>query len=60
MKPPHVAGTMEQAAGQQVETVAEFAAGFSEGAYGVAVGRKSQLYHKPIEIGSDFKRRQSR
>lgn len=42
-KPMKVKGTMQRATTQNVETVAEFLAGFSDGAYGVAVDPVSQI-----------------
>ncbi len=42
-KPMHVKGSMRRATRQHVETVAEFLAGFSEGAYRVTVDSASQM-----------------
>lgn len=42
-KPMNVKGKMHQATRQNVETVAEFLAGFSDGAYGVTVDPASQI-----------------
>ena len=42
-KPLHVKGTLHQATKHNLETVAEFLAGFSEGAYGVTVNPSSQI-----------------
>lgn len=42
-KPLNVRGSMQQATRQNVEIVAEFLAGFSEGAYGVPVDPTSQI-----------------
>jgi predicted GNAT family acetyltransferase len=42
-KPSNVEGTLQQSTLLDVETVAEFMAGFSEGAYGVSVDPASQI-----------------
>lgn len=42
-KPLHIKGTLHQAARQHVGTVAEFLAGFSEGAFGITVDPASQI-----------------
>ncbi len=42
-KPSNVAGTLHQAAIRDLETVAGFFAGFSEGAYGISVDPASQI-----------------
>ncbi|BBI34009.1 GNAT family N-acetyltransferase [Cohnella abietis] len=42
-KPVNVRGTMRKATRENVETVAEFLAGFSEGAYGIVVDPATQI-----------------
>lgn len=53
-KPVHVEGTLHLATRQHLETVADFLAGFSEGAYGVKVEPSSQLSaaESAIETGN--------
>jgi GNAT superfamily N-acetyltransferase len=51
-KPLDVRGTIQQATRQNVEIVAEFMAGFSEGAYGVSVDPISQISAAEGAVGA--------